>query len=159
MPEKAGSVCVSNVHRAAVLVICSAAAQREAIEKTCRATGCKVAVSHGWRDACLALSRDAVDVILCDDQLRDGSWKDVLSAIAPMPEAPKVVVMAEGAPAGVCAEVMNLGGFDVLDKPVQESDLTRAVAAGCRSLEYEKAARQKRRPMAMAASASATAAA
>ncbi len=157
MAEEWGDVLFPRAY-AAVLVISSAAAQRESIGSACRMRRCNVSVAGGWRDACFVLSRCAVDVIICDDLLADGSWKDVLSTIAPMPEAPRLVVLADGAPANVCAEVINLGGFDVLSKPLGEGDLDRAVAASCRNIRDDQEARAKRKGV-MAAAAARTAAA
>lgn len=139
--------------RTAVLVISSSAAQRQCIEKAARVSSWKISVAGGWRDACFVLSRCGVDVIFCDDRLADGTWKDVLSTIAPMPQAPRLVVLSDGVSAGMCAEVMNLGGFDVLNRPLREDDIGRAVAAGCRSLQAEKDACRKRKPVAAAGAA------
>jgi DNA-binding response OmpR family regulator len=80
------------------------------------------------------LSRSGADVILCDDRLADGTWKDVLSVIAPLPELPRLIVLFDSASPAEWSEVLNLGGFDVLNKPLNEAEVTLTVAAAWRNL-------------------------
>jgi DNA-binding response OmpR family regulator len=84
----------------------------------------------------LVLSRSGADVILCDDHLADGTWKDVLSVIAPLPESPRLIVLFDSASSPAeWSEVLNLGGFDVLNKPLNEAEVKLTVAAAWRNLQ------------------------
>ena len=73
-----------------------------------------------------------VDVVFCECSLPDGSWKDVLNRIAFMARAPQLVVTSRLADAYLWSEVLNLGGFDVLAKPLAEKEVQQVLAAASR---------------------------
>jgi len=52
-----------------------------------------------------------------------GNWKDVLAAIQQLPRTPLLIVTARLADELLWAEVLNLGGHDVLSQPFQVSEL------------------------------------
>ena len=58
------------------------------------------------------LGQVSVPVILCESELPDGNWKDLLAAVAGLRNPP--LMMADEY---LWAEVLNLGGYDVLAKP------------------------------------------
>ena len=82
---------------------------------------------QSYRDALYVLVNKHIAVLLCDDNLPDGSWKDLLGQIAMMPEPPRLVVMAETSDRALCAEAINLGSHDVLAKPVDETEIKQVV--------------------------------
>lgn len=67
-------------------------------------------------------------VIVCERTLPDGAWRDVLSRTAELPDPPVVIVTAEDADNALWAEVLNLGGYDVLAKPFDHAEVVRAVS-------------------------------
>lgn len=69
--------------------------------------------------------RDAVGLVFCDRQVKDGDYRDVLSAIAPSfpGKAPKVVMMADLSNPEEYEEVRNNGLFDVIPSPCRPSDI------------------------------------
>ena len=89
-----------------------------------RAFSCQQAI------ACLC--RDRMGVILCDSQLPDGTWRDILSHIAEMTEPPSVIVTAARADANLRAEVRTLGGYQLLSKPFFPEEVGRVVSAAWR---------------------------
>jgi DNA-binding response OmpR family regulator len=52
-----------------------------------------------------------------------GNWKDVLAAIQQLPQTPLLIVTARLADEYLWAEVLNLGGQDVLSQPFQVTEL------------------------------------
>lgn len=66
------------------------------------------------------------DMILCDRDLPDGTWKDVLAS-ADSALSPPVVVFSHYADESLWGEVLKLGGYDVLVKPFDRSEVTRVV--------------------------------
>jgi DNA-binding response OmpR family regulator len=70
-----------------------------------------------------------VDVVFAECSLPDGTWKDILNRIAFMNTQPPLVVTSRLADAYLWAEVLNLGGFDVLAKPLSESEVRQVLAA------------------------------
>src|SRR5215831_19972571 len=60
------------------------------------------------------LRRKFVPVILCERDLPDGNWTDLQESLANLDPAPSLVVTARNADDYLWAEVLNLGGYDVL---------------------------------------------
>lgn len=76
-----------------------------------------------------ARCRDAVDlihlasVVICERFLPDGSWLDVLRAAQALPKAPGLIVTSRLADTALWAEVLHLGGHDVLSQPFQAEEV------------------------------------
>jgi DNA-binding response OmpR family regulator len=69
------------------------------------------------------LRRSPVPVVVTERYLPLGNWKDVLAAIQQLPQTPLLIVTARLADEYLWAEVLNLGGHDVLSQPFQVSEL------------------------------------
>jgi len=68
-------------------------------------------------------------VVLCECPLPDGNWKDVLGQLAPMPDRPRLIVFSRQADESLWAEVLNLGGFDLLATPFREAELVFTIGS------------------------------
>ena len=79
------------------------------------------------REACPVMCRDLARVVLCEHTLEDGSWKDVLELAASRPYPPLVIVTARLADERLWAEVLNLGGYDVLAQPLDRNEALRTI--------------------------------
>ena len=66
-------------------------------------------------------------VIVCERDLPDGTWKDVLEIAASIPQPPPVIVTSRLADDYLWAEVLNLGGYDVLAKPFDPREVARTL--------------------------------
>jgi DNA-binding NtrC family response regulator len=84
-----------------------------------------------YREAMVELSRERVRVVLCERQLPDGSWKDVLGRLAPILDRPRLIVISRCADEGLWTEVLNMGGFDLLATPLQEVEVAYTVGSAC----------------------------
>jgi DNA-binding NtrC family response regulator len=85
--------------------------------------------SRTYREAMLQLNRDRVSIIICECQLPDGGWKDVLSHLAPWSDRPRLIVISNHADEHLWSEVLDLGGFDVLATPLKETETAYAIGA------------------------------
>lgn len=74
-----------------------------------------------------ALRGEEVHVVLCDRELPDGTWVDVLEAAGRCTPAVPVIVLTDEASQRVWTEVLRLGGFDVLAMPCLLEELYTAV--------------------------------
>jgi len=83
------------------------------------------------RSAVRRLDRN-IAVIFSECSLPDGTWKDILNRIVQMDKPPQLIVTSRLADAYICSEVINLGGFDVLAKPLDEWEVRRTLAAASR---------------------------
>jgi DNA-binding response OmpR family regulator len=80
---------------------------------------------RSYRDALDSLNRDHMAVIICDSSLAGGNWKDILSHTQILPDPPCVIVTALLPDDRLWAEVLNLGGYDLLAKPFVREEVVR----------------------------------
>jgi DNA-binding NtrC family response regulator len=89
---------------------------------------CTIVDAGTCREALSFLCRDRVPVIVCERDLPDGGWRDMLSYIADFVEPPTLVVTSRLADERLWAEVLNQGGYDVLAKPFSEPEVKHVLA-------------------------------
>jgi DNA-binding response OmpR family regulator len=89
-----------------------------------RCTNVKEAITH--------LESNAPSIVICERDLPDGSWKNVLTRSESLINPPLVVVASRHADENLWGEVLNLGGYDVLMKPFDCSEVTRVVGMAWR---------------------------
>jgi DNA-binding response OmpR family regulator len=78
-----------------------------------------------WDEGRSILSNSPVPVVICECTLPDATWKDVLSEIAGLANPPRLIVISALADEYLWSEVLNLGGYDVLPKPLDEKEVAR----------------------------------
>jgi DNA-binding response OmpR family regulator len=71
-------------------------------------------------------------VVICDQTLADGDWRDLLVALQAEADAPPLIVVSRLADDRLWAEVLNLGGYDLLTKPFIAVEVTRVVRMAAR---------------------------
>jgi len=78
----------------------------------------------------LALLRDhSVPVLLSERDHADGNWEELLNATASLSAPPKLIVFSRLADESLWAEVLNMGGFDVLMTPFEPEEVLRVTFA------------------------------
>ncbi|MEK7408052.1 MAG: hypothetical protein AAB225_23520 [Acidobacteriota bacterium] len=95
----------------------------------------QVFAGSGWkargvrtcREALTLLRKNAAPVVICERDLPDGNWKDIWDALTLLTDPPALIVTSRLADEYLWAEVLNLGGWDVLAKPLDEKEVVRAV--------------------------------
>jgi len=83
------------------------------------ATTCRAGVSF--------LKGNQVAVAVCEENLPDGSWRDVADVLSSLPHAPALVVVGRGRE--LLHDVLASGGFDALVRPLRESDVVWTIAS------------------------------
>ena len=81
--------------------------------------------------AAILLQKAKPDLVVCEQHLPDGSWKDVLTACEKLETPPLVLVLSEGADERLWAEVLNLGGYDLLTRPFDRLEVSRVLGMAC----------------------------
>jgi FixJ family two-component response regulator len=71
-------------------------------------------------------------VVLCDEHLPDGSWRDLLAAMEPLHDPPVLIVSSHIADERLWSEVLNLGAFDLLAAPFDSREVLRVVSLAWR---------------------------
>ena len=87
-------------------------------------TDCKYAVT--------SLAGAAIPVVICERDLPDGNWRDVMTQTDLMPQRPLLIVTSMFADERLWVEVLNLGGYDVLQKPFDEKEVVGMVGQAFR---------------------------
>jgi DNA-binding NtrC family response regulator len=77
------------------------------------------------------LFRCPVSVIITSDMLPDGDWTRVLRHTQARSRTPNLIVASRLADERLWAEVLNLGGYDVLIKPFEADEVRRVVSLAC----------------------------
>jgi DNA-binding NtrC family response regulator len=86
-------------------------------------------VSHdmSFLNALRSIRRRTTAVVVCEEQLPDGSWRSWASRLRSVPDAPELIVVGDDR--SLRSEVLALGGFDALMRPLREADVVWAVAS------------------------------
>jgi DNA-binding response OmpR family regulator len=95
-----------------------------------------------YREAVAALIHDRMAVIICECHLPDGCWQDILSQTQVLSDPPCVVVASRRPDAALWAEVLNVGGYDVLVKPFLREEVVRV--ADLASMKFRRDAEAAR---------------
>ncbi len=81
-----------------------------------------------FREAQAALHEARPGIVISDCCLPEGrSWRDLLDEIATLPQPPPLIVASRLAENHLWAEVLNLGGYDLLVLPFEATEVLHAV--------------------------------
>ena len=78
-------------------------------------------------EALTAVKAKRPSVVTCDHNLPDGTWRDLFSLLESIGEPPPMVVISRQADESLWAEVLNCGGYDVLAKPLETTEVCRVL--------------------------------
>jgi len=97
-------------------------------------------------EALAVLREKQTQVVICERDLPDGHWKDILDALTLMAHSPPLIVTSRLADEYLWGQVLNLGGYDVLAKPLDEKEVLWALNSAWRHWKrhWEKAKRVQR---------------
>jgi DNA-binding response OmpR family regulator len=102
----------------------------------------KVSAVATRRSAIERLRASAVSVVICESVLEDGTWKDILEHNQACSYAPPLIVTSRLTNEYLWAEVLNLGGYDVLPKPFNDREVRHVLQTV--SLQQTPAAQRTR---------------
>jgi DNA-binding NtrC family response regulator len=109
--------------------------------------------SMNWRlcssfsidDAENLMARAEFPVVLCDNNLSDGSWQQLLQISGVSARPPRVIVFSRSPDDALWAEVLNLGAYDLLTYPFEAQEVVRVIGLAAESWTRE-APRHRREP-------------
>lgn len=81
------------------------------------------------REALELMGRHTVAVVIAERRLGDGCWKTMWEKLSSAGVPPMLVVTSQDADNHLWGEVLNLGGYDVLAKPLDEEEVERVVTS------------------------------
>lgn len=83
-------------------------------------------------EAAAALHRAVSLILICDAQLPDGTWADLVDLTRDLPLPPPVIVTARQADDDFWMRVLNRGGYNVLGRPFSEKEVFEMVSVAWR---------------------------
>ena len=89
-------------------------------------------------DALQLARRQCPEVVICEPSLPDGAWQDLLADLQGLPRSPVLIVSSLWADDRLWAEVLNIGGYDVLMKPFHHEEVIRVVNMAARQVSWKK---------------------
>lgn len=92
-------------------------------------------------------------LVVCERNLLQTTWQEVLSQTMLLPEAPYFVVTSRFADDYLWAEALNLGAYDVLAKPFNPIELTRSLSIAWQHCETRREVKRVRSIASTAAAA------
>ena len=101
------------------------------LRRLCERARWETREAYSCREAVAAIAKQPPDVVLCEASLPDGSWKDLLEDFSRRLNPPYLIVTSQVADEYLWAEVLNLGGYDVLAKPFDPEQVCRVVELAC----------------------------
>jgi DNA-binding NtrC family response regulator len=130
-----------------VLAVFPTREDRRALEQIFANTHWRLQFTSTLCETKTALERSAVGVVLSESRLPDGhGWTDVLHETQGSELLTPLVVVDRLADDRLWAEVLNMGGYDLLMKPFDEREVLHAVSMACRHCEDERRMNTSRKP-------------
>lgn len=98
----------------------------------------------GWRlfeardrqRAMKCLESNPVQVVIAESDVPNWNWKRVLSDLRKLAKPPQLIVTSRTADESLWAEVLNIGGYDVMAQPFAEDEVERVIASAHRHFDY-----------------------
>jgi len=106
--------------------------ERLLVQEVFRQCGWRLFEAPDRRRAAQCLKRHPVQVVIAKSDLPGGSWQKMLEHLRRLARPPLLIVTSRTADEHLWAEVLNIGGYDVLAQPFERDEMVRVVASACR---------------------------
>jgi DNA-binding NtrC family response regulator len=144
---------ISHQEKFSLLVVSPLKDDRSAVSQILQNPCWRIDHAANLEDACKRLHAKVASVVLCERDLPDGSWKDLLPGLRDLPLIPSVVVISRNADDDLWGDVLSSGGYDVLSKPFDRRELIRVVGMAWRQSYMKNSATRKQFAPALAQAA------
>jgi len=85
------------------------------------------------RHAMQLLQKGPIPVVISAEYLPDGDWKSLLRSLASLSPRPELIVFCDRLDDELWAEVLNLGGYDVILSPLNAEEVAIVSSLAARS--------------------------
>lgn len=134
-----------------ILAAFPAGEDRTALDSMLRPPDWQLQFTQAFDEARVVLRTAPVGMLICDERFPgDYNWKDLLHELHQMPAPPPLIVTGHESDAALWAEVLNLGGYDLLVRPLNATEVLRTVnmAWRFRQCQWEQTAALRKPPVA-----------
>jgi DNA-binding NtrC family response regulator len=97
------------------------------------------------------LAEDGPPIVVCERDLGNDSWRDLLEQLDNLPDPPSLIVASRGADEYLWAEALNLGVYDVLAAPFEPNEVVRVLSSAWLHKTHRKESTASRKPAYFAA--------
>ena len=88
-----------------------------------------VLTASSLAEAITLCRRHSISLVVCERDLPDGDWRELLHQVNQLLPEARVVVTSRLADERLWAEVLNLGGYDVLAKPLCWQEVAHVIGS------------------------------
>jgi DNA-binding response OmpR family regulator len=100
----------------------------------------EISSRSGWRlyeagnrrGAIACLAHNPVHVVIAESDLKSWNWRTALRDLQRLDHPPQLIVTSQAADESLWAEVLNIGGYDVLPQPLERDEVERVIASARR---------------------------
>ena len=110
-----------------VLSVSQTQSDHQFLEASAASCNCELARAIDLKAALLELDRREVSVVVFDQDLRPGSWREMLSHLQEQRRPAAMIVTSRLSDERLWAEALNLGAWDVLAKPFDRCEVTLSI--------------------------------
>jgi response regulator RpfG family c-di-GMP phosphodiesterase len=100
-----------------------------------RQLGWRLFEAQNRKRALECLGRNPVHVVIAESDVSGWSWKNLLDHLRRCVPSPQLIVASRTADDSLWAEVLNVGGYDVLAQPFNRDEVERVIAAARRHFD------------------------
>jgi len=118
----------------------------EALADIFRHSKWSVLPKHTYAEAIALLKRRPVSVIVCERELPDGTWEDILEGAMAAESQPSLIVTSRLADERLWCDVLSRGGYNVLMKPFHPAEVLRDVYLAWHDWKARRHDVRRRRP-------------
>lgn len=115
------------VERAAMVAAFQRDEDRSALQQIIGPCEWKVIWSATCAAAIEAVQRSEPQIVVSGRTFPDGEWKDIWARLRSRPNPPMFILASRLADESLWSEVLNLGGYDLLLKPLHPEEVVRTV--------------------------------
>jgi DNA-binding NtrC family response regulator len=134
-PATAGTLPIREFELVPVLFVTPNMEDHTSLRKILDGPSWEVFAAYSCREARAFIESQSVPVVICERALPDGDWQVLLDAIDQLPRKTSLIVVSRVADEQFWAEVLNLGGYDVLLTPLEETEVLRVTHSAWRSTQ------------------------
>jgi DNA-binding response OmpR family regulator len=115
-----------------ILSVSGDRADHVALRRALAEIPCQIVTTNTCQAALPLLHRGQMSIVICESNLPDGTWRDMLKSLnTSLEEKPILIVSSKCPEEYLWAEVLNLGGFDVIAKPFNIRELRHVLESAC----------------------------
>lgn len=124
---------LDTARKVAVLAVIPGAEDQHSLRGILARSTWELRLASTFNQAQYALNDHAIGVIIADPDLHDGySWQHIANAAAQIAPPPSVIVASGLGDDRLWAEVLNLGGFDLILKPFDAKEVLHNIGMAWR---------------------------